>query len=60
MIKYAVLQIRGPGSGAFLTPVSGIRIRDGKKSLSGSGMNIPDYYSESLETVCRVKNTKIV
>jgi hypothetical protein len=36
-----------PGSGDFLAPGSGIR--DGKKS--GSGMNIPDYFSESLETV---------
>jgi hypothetical protein len=29
-----------PGSGAFLTPGSGIR--DGKKSDPGSGINIPD------------------
>jgi hypothetical protein len=41
-----------PGSGAFLTPVSGKR----KKSGSGFGMNIPDHFSESLETVFRVKN----
>ncbi len=34
-----------PGSGAFLTPGSGM----GKKSRSGSGMNIPDHISESLE-----------
>jgi hypothetical protein len=33
------------GSGAFLTPGSGI----GKKSGSGSGMNNPDHNSESLE-----------
>jgi hypothetical protein len=32
-----------------------IWIRDGEKS--GSGMKIPDNYSESLETVYRVKNT---
>jgi hypothetical protein len=55
MIKYAELQIRGPGSG-FFTSGSVIRIRvriwDGKKSWSGSRMNIPDYFSESLETVC--------
>jgi hypothetical protein len=44
-----------PGSGAFLTPGSGIR--DGEKFGSGSGMNITDYFSESLETVFRVKNT---
>jgi hypothetical protein len=30
-------------------------IRDGKKS--GSGMNIPDHFSESLETVFWIKNT---
>jgi hypothetical protein len=41
----------GSGSGAFLTPGSGM----GKKS--GSGMNIPDNFSESLETVFRAKNT---
>jgi hypothetical protein len=34
------------GSGAFFTP--GYRM--GKKSGSGSGMNIPDHISESLET----------
>ncbi len=45
----AVLRIRiqDPGSGAFLTPGSGM----GKKSGSGSGMNIPDHISESLETI---------
>jgi hypothetical protein len=26
---------------------------------SGSGVNIPDYFSESVETVFRVKNTSI-
>jgi hypothetical protein len=36
-----------PGSGAFLTPGSGM----GKKSKSGSGMNILDHISESLETI---------
>jgi hypothetical protein len=35
-----------PGSGAFLTPGSGI----GKKSGSGSGMNNQDRISWSLET----------
>jgi hypothetical protein len=41
--------VADPGSGAFLTP--GSWIRDGKKP--GSGMNIPDHFSESLETVFR-------
>jgi hypothetical protein len=38
----------------------GIRMRDpGKKKFgSGSGMNIPDNFSESLETVFRVKILK--
>ncbi len=40
------------GPGAFLTP--GSRIRDGKKK-SGSGISIPDHFSESLETVFWVK-----
>ncbi len=31
---------------------------DGKKSRSG--MNIPDHFPESLETILRVKNTKIL
>jgi hypothetical protein len=37
---------------AFLTPGSGIQ----EKAGSGSGMNIPDYFSESLETDFWVKN----
>jgi hypothetical protein len=40
-------------SGAFLTPGSGVRIREGKKF--GSGMNIPDNFYKSLETIFRVK-----
>ncbi len=32
----------------------------GKKSWSGSGMNIPDHISKSLETIFRVKNTWIL
>ena len=36
-----------PGSGAFLTPGSGM----GRKSASGSGMNNPDYIFYSLETI---------
>jgi hypothetical protein len=31
----------------------------GKKSKSGSGMNIPDHISESLETIFWVSNTKL-
>jgi hypothetical protein len=30
----------------------------GKKSRSGSGMDIPDHISESLETIFRVKILK--
>ena len=33
-----------PGSGVFMTPGSGIW--DGKKTRSGSGMNIPDHVFE--------------
>jgi hypothetical protein len=40
------------GSGAFLTPGSG----RGKKSVSGSGKNIPDHISESLETIFWAKD----
>jgi hypothetical protein len=40
-----------PGSGAFFTPGSGM----GKKSRSGSGMNILNHISESLETIFGVK-----
>jgi hypothetical protein len=42
-----------PGSGAFLTPGTGM----GNKSapVSGSGMNSPDHISESLETIFWVK-----
>jgi hypothetical protein len=48
------------GFGAFLTPGSGIR--DGEKNQdpdpgSGSGMNIPDPISESLEAIFGVKIT---
>jgi hypothetical protein len=49
-----VLRIRDPGSGAFLTPGSGM----GKKSGSGSGMNNPDHISKSLETIFWVKILK--
>ncbi len=43
-----------PGSGDFLTNGSGIRIRDGIKI--GSGINIPDHFYKSLETVLWVEN----
>ncbi len=43
-----------PGSGAFLTPGSGM----GRKSGSRSGMNNPDHISESLETIFWVKILK--
>jgi hypothetical protein len=49
-VKYSVAD---PGIFKTLYPKSGYRM--GKKS--GSGINIPDYFSESLETVFRVKNT---
>ncbi len=43
-----------PGSSAFLTPIS--VIRDGKKKFGpGMNMNIPDHFSESLETVFGLK-----
>ncbi len=41
------VSVADPGSSAFLTPGSGM----GKKSKSGSGMNIPEHISESLETI---------
>jgi hypothetical protein len=39
----------GPGSGAFLTP--GSEMAKNQKPDPGSGMNIPDHISESLETI---------
>ncbi len=47
LAQFCESQCCGSGSGAFLTHVSGMR----KKSRSGSGMNIPDYISGSLETI---------
>jgi hypothetical protein len=44
-----------PGCSAFLTPGSGIQ--DGKNPDSGSGLNIPDHFSESIVTIFWVKNT---
>jgi hypothetical protein len=45
--------VADPGPVAFLTPGSGM----GKKSRSGSVMNIPDNIFESLETIFWVENT---
>jgi len=50
-----MLRIRDPGSGAFLTPGSWIRDTEWVKiqdpdSGSGTGMNIADHISDSLET----------
>jgi hypothetical protein len=44
-----------PGSGVFFIPGSGIR--DGEKPDLGSDMNIPENFSESLETVFWARNT---
>jgi hypothetical protein len=48
-----------PGSGAFLTPGSGMskKIRDPDPGF-GSGMNNPDHISESLETIFWAKILK--
>jgi hypothetical protein len=54
-VKGSSIADLNPGSGVFLALDPGSEIRDGKKS--GSGMNIPDHFSESLGTVFRVKNT---
>jgi hypothetical protein len=39
------------GSGAFLTPGSGIREWKNSDPGSGTGMNIQDHISESLESI---------
>jgi hypothetical protein len=43
-----------PGAGAWLNPGSGM----GKKSRSGSGMNIPEHIIERIETIFWVKILK--
>jgi hypothetical protein len=48
-----------PGSGAVLTPGFGMGKKQDPNPGSGSGMNIPDHISESLETIFWVKNTLI-
>jgi hypothetical protein len=58
----SLIRIRDLGSGAFLTPRSGIGEPGWVKnqnpdSGSGSGMNIRDHISESLETFFWIKNT---
>jgi hypothetical protein len=45
MSKEIIASVADPGFGAFLTPGSGSGM--GKKSRSGSGMNIQDHISES-------------
>jgi hypothetical protein len=53
--------VADPGSGAFLTPGSGMgnKNKEPDRGSGGSVMNIPDHISESLETVFWVKNTEI-
>jgi hypothetical protein len=53
LIKESVLRIRILCFFWRLDPGSGFGIRDGKKS--GSGMSIPDHFSESRETVFWLK-----
>ncbi len=53
--RHSQAQCCGSGSGgAFLTPGSGM----GKKTRFGSGMNILDHISQSLETIFWVKILK--
>ncbi len=51
-----ICSVADPRSAAFFDPR--IRIQDGKKS--GSGKNIPDHISESLETIFWVKILKFL
>ncbi len=44
-----------PGSGAFLTPGSGMGKNQDRDPGSGSGMNTLDHVSKSLETIFWVK-----
>jgi hypothetical protein len=52
--KHCIKSVADPGSGAFLTPGSGMS----KKSGSGSGMNNTDHISKSFETIFWVKILK--
>ncbi len=53
-LEIAVLRIRIRDPVFFLTP--GSPIRAGDISGYGAGMNIPDHFSESLQTDYWVKN----
>jgi hypothetical protein len=49
-----------PGSGAILTHGSGMAKNQDLDPESGSGLNIPDHISESLETIFWVKILKFL
>jgi hypothetical protein len=51
--KFCSVADPDPGSGAFLTQGSGSAMN--KNPEPGSGMNIPDHISESLETIFGLK-----
>jgi hypothetical protein len=55
VIPVLLIRIRDPVLFWPLHPGSGM----GKKTRSGTGMNIPDHISESLETTFWIKNTSI-
>jgi hypothetical protein len=48
---HAVFRIRDPGSGAFNPWIRDPGWEKNPDPGSGFGMNIPDHFSESLETV---------
>jgi hypothetical protein len=48
--------VTDPGSGVFFTPDP----RSGMGKKTGSGINIPDHFSQSLETFLTAKNTYII
>jgi hypothetical protein len=54
-IVWVTARVADPGSGAFLTPGSGIQ--DGEK-INIRIRNIPDHISKSLETISWVKKLK--
>jgi hypothetical protein len=58
LARYCPKQCCGSGRRGFFDPW----IRDGKNPDLDlrSGMNIPDNFSESLETVCRAENTLLL
>jgi hypothetical protein len=56
--KLAVYSVADPDHPVlFLTPGSGSAMGKNLDPDTGSGMNIPDNYSENVETVFWVKNT---